>query len=193
MPRSCWPRRGDRSKKRRPANFSFRQRRTPPAATRPALPATALDVATMPLRSLNEMDVIILFGMDKIILSGTCEMLVGAGRKGYFQKPSRAGWPGGYDEQRLSGSIMGNRPETIDYHQPRPHPDGWQWRRALDWLTAGCFAAGIYCGVMTYLLYNSLAVPRPWFELRTTYVSLGLIAAGVALVFVSVRLRRRAG
>src|SRR3954467_11778018 len=83
--------------------------------------------------------------------------------------------------------------DTLDYQQPKPHPDRWQWRRIMDWLTAGCFACAIYVGVMSYVLSRAAGVPRPLFELPTTYISLGLAAAGVALVFVSVRLKGRAG
>ncbi len=115
---------------------------------------------------------------------------------------------------------------NVDYHRPSPHPDRWQWWRAVDWLAAGCFAAALYCGYMSYVLSHKLAtptpgyrqfvrdmdaraatlpagavferpafagqayVPRPVFDLPTTYLALGFAGAGVALV---VLLRRRGG
>ncbi len=53
-------------------------------------PARAIE----PFEKLHGGDVTILFGMDKIILSGACEILVGGGAKGYFESSFRAGWPG---------------------------------------------------------------------------------------------------
>ena len=55
-------------------------------------------------------------------------------------------------------------PPNIDYHRPPPHPDRWQLWRVVDWLTAGCFAAAVYCGIMSFVLAHKLATPTPAYQ-----------------------------
>ena len=53
------------------------------------------------------------------------------------------------------------RPQSIEYGHRRPHPDRWQLRRLLEWLTAGCFVGALYFGGMSYFLSRKLATPTP--------------------------------
>jgi hypothetical protein len=55
-------------------------------------------------------------------------------------------------------------PPNIDYHRPSPHPDRWQLYRVINLLTAGCFGAATYLGIMSFELSGKFATPTPAYQ-----------------------------
>jgi hypothetical protein len=65
---------------------------------------------------------------------------------------------------RHSAPEMSLESPKIDYQCPPAHAERWQLRRVIDWLTAGCFAAAVSCGFMSYVLARKLATPTPAYQ-----------------------------
>jgi hypothetical protein len=50
---------------------------------------------------------------------------------------------------------------SIGYRPPSPRPDRWQLWHAIDSLAIGCFAAALYCGLLSFVLSAKFATPTP--------------------------------